>query len=242
MLQDIFMEGTVFVIIMIVLGVLSLFIRGCFYLYINYLLEASNNMGKVKKGFLRKVRKDYDKELLIHERVENVEIFVEKEMTKLTFGGMSAAFVRYLNIQGIMLVAILCFLGMIQGMVEDWSTETMSVLFVAALMIFAILVTAENLLRVDDKLVSLEIRLIDYLENDLKCELLMGDRLQGLRGQEDMKQLLQLLEEKIRTMDFPEYEKSGKAGDEGAKQQATKDRISDEDLVMEVLHELLSEA
>ncbi len=220
----IFGEGAIFAAAAVIIGVVMLVFRSILFLYVGRVASKARKMNMVKGGYLKSIRKAYDKELLLHGRVDNVDIFVEKEMSNLYFGGMSLSFAERLNVQGMLIITLIGFTGVTLGYIRQWSYEDMTALLFASLFMFIVLLSAENLLRVDEELDNLEVRLIDYLENNLKCELLSGERIQDkrerekvsfeqskerrvqaemlieqMRGQEDMKELLQMIEEKLQS-------------------------------------------
>ncbi len=217
-----FGEGTGFAFAVVAVGVAMLVFRSVLFLYVGRLARKAKQMSRVKSGCLKNIKKSYDKEMLLHGRVDNVDIFVEKEMSGISFMGMSLSFAERLNVQGMLLVTLIGFAGMTLGYMHQWSYEDLTALFFASLFMFITLLSAENLLRVDEEQDSIEILLIDYLENNLKCEMLSGERIQDrrereklsfeqskerrvqaemlieqMRGQEDMKELLQMIEEKL---------------------------------------------
>lgn len=173
---DIFRESSLFVLIIVGLGAAMLLLRFGAFFYVLHVVTAAGRMGKTKNRYLKSVRNAYDKEMLRHEQVDNVGIFVERELSRFGFLGMSVSFVDRLNVQSILLVVCTCFVGMAQGYYEEWDTQTMGLLLLFTLVTFMILITMENLLRLDDVEELLEIRIVDYFENNVKSDILMGER------------------------------------------------------------------
>lgn len=173
---DIFRESSLFVLIIVGLGAAMILLRFIAFFYVLHVAKAAGKMGRTKNRYLKSVRNAYDKEMLRHEQVDNVGIFVERELSRFGFLGMSVPFVDRLNVQGILLVVCTCFIGMVQGYYEEWDAQVMGLLVLFTLITFTILLTMENLLRLDDAENLIEIRMIDYLENNIKSDILMGER------------------------------------------------------------------
>lgn len=176
MWYDIWKEAQLYVLIIAGIGAMTLAIRMITSIYVANVAKAAGNMAKTKNRFIKSVRNAYDKEMLMHEQVDNVEIFVEKEISELRFLGMSITFVDRLNVQGILLILCTCCFGLIDAFYGDWDIRVMGNLLCATIVVFAILVTQENLLRLIDGLDLIEVRIIDYLENSVKSDMLMGER------------------------------------------------------------------
>lgn len=173
---DIFRESSLFVLIIVGLGALMLFLRFGAFFYVLHVARAAGKMGTTKNHYLKSVKNAYEKEMLRHEQVDNVGIFVERELSRLGYLGMSVSFVDRLNVQGILLVVCTCFVGMAQGYYEEWDAQTMGLLLSFTLITFMILITMENLLRLQDVEDLIEIRIVDYFENNVKSDILMGER------------------------------------------------------------------
>ena len=213
---DLWKEAQFYVLGIMAIGVMMLMIRVITSLYVANVAKAAGDMAKTKNRFIKSVRNAYEKEMLLHEQVDNVEIFVEKELSRLRFLGMSIDFVDRLNVQGILLVLCTCCFGLIDAFYGDWDTKVMGNLLCATIVVFAILVTQENLLRLIDGLDLIEVRIIDYLENSVKSDMLMGER--NLRKKE--RSLLLAHQMGAKTLDkLPKMELA--AGQEGETVQDT---------------------
>lgn len=94
-----------------------------------------------------------------------------------------------------MLVVCACFIGMVQGYYEQWETQTMGILLLFSLISFTLLLTQENLLSLNEQVDLLEIRVVDYLENSIKGDFLMGER--NLQKKERSLILAQQMEAKM---------------------------------------------
>lgn len=192
---DIFREGSIYAYVIIGIGLAMVLLRWAAFGYVAFVVKAAKNMGRTKNRYLKSVRNAYDKEILRHEQVDNVSVFVECELSRLSCMGMSIPFVDRLNVQGILLVVCACFVGMVQGYYEQWDTQTMSVLLLFSLISFTLLLTQENLLSLNEQLDLLEIRVVDYLENSIKGDFLMGER--NLQKKERSLLLAQQMEAKM---------------------------------------------
>lgn len=192
---DIFREGSIYAYIIIGIGLAMVLLRWTAFAYVAFVARAAKNMGRTKNRYLKTVRTAYDKEILRHEQVDNVSIFVERELSRLSYMGMSVPFVDRLNVQGILLVVCACFTGMVQGYYEQWETQTMGILLLFSLISFTLLLTQENLLSLNEQVDLLEIRVVDYLENSIKGDFLMGER--NLQKKERSLLLAQQMEAKM---------------------------------------------
>ncbi len=174
--SEIFMESSIYaaVITGICLGMIVL--RWLAFGYVAFVAKAAKNMGKTKNRYLKAVKNAYDKEILRHEQVDNVSVFVERELSDFKFMKMSISFVDRLNIQGILFVVCTCFAGMLKGYNAQWTPRIMGTLLLLTLIVFTVLLTQENLLSLVEQEDLLEIRLLDYLENNIKGDFLMGER------------------------------------------------------------------
>ena len=174
--MDFFRESSIYAVIVGGVGLAMVLLRWMAFGYVAHVAKAAGRMGRTKNRFLKRVKNAFDKELLRHEQVDNVAVFVEREMSGLSFLGMSVSFVDRLNIQGILLVVSSCFIGMVQGYYESWDIQTMGILLTFSMMVFILLLTLENLLSLDEQEDLLSVRITDYLENWIKGDILMGER------------------------------------------------------------------
>ncbi len=171
-----FGEGSYFAAWILGIGLVTMLLRFMAFVYVLHIAKESSRMGRTKNRYLKSVKNAYDRELLRHEQVDNVSVFVWRRLPEMQFLGMSISFVDRLNVQGLLLGACVCFFGMVQGYYEEWQSETMGLLLLIALSSSVILLSFENLLKLDEIENLIEIRMIDYFENDLKCDVLMGER------------------------------------------------------------------
>lgn len=231
---DIFRESSLYVLIIVGLGVTMILLRFLAFFYVLHIARAAGKMGKTKNRYLKSVRNAYDKELLRHEQVDNVSIFVEREMSRLHFLGMSVSFVDRLNVQGILLVVCTCAIGMVQGYYEEWDIQSMGLLVLFTLITFMILLTLENLLRIDDAENAIEIRIIDYLENNIKSDILMGERNQQKKERSLL--LAKQMEEHMANMELA-AERQEQAGEPVVAEGEPPLRWEQEEAFMQMLNE-----
>lgn len=197
---DFFREGSLFAALILGIGVVMVLLRWTAFAYVLHVANGAAKMGKTRNRYLKAVKNAYDKEMLRHEQVDNVSVFVEREMSKLRFLGMSVSFVDRLNVQGMLLAVCSCFLGMVQGYYEEWDTQIMGLLLIVTLLTFVTLLSLENLLKLDEAENLIEVRMIDYLENNIKSGILMGER--NLRKKERSLLLARQMEEHMAKMEM----------------------------------------
>lgn len=231
---DIFRESSLFVLIIVGLGALMLLLRFGAFFYVLHVVKAAGKMGKTKNRYLKSVRNAYDKEILRHEQVDNVGIFVERELSRFRFLGMSVSFVDRLNVQGILLVVCTCFIGMVQGYYEEWDTQIMGMLLLFTLITFMLLITVENLLRLEDAEDLIEVRIVDYFENNVKSDVLMGER--NLQKKERSLLLAKQMEDHMAKMEMA-AEQQEVSGEPAVETGEPALRWEQEEVFMEMLNE-----
>lgn len=135
------------------------------------LLKASENMASTKERQIRTIRNHYENNLNMDLQVHRIRAFVEKYILKLKYGGIPIRIWDAVALEAAMLSIAAGGIGIINAIHRNYGEQVIAEILVAAILSGAVLLTIENLFRIDNFYERIEANIEDYLENNLKNRL-----------------------------------------------------------------------
>jgi hypothetical protein len=132
------------------------------------LLKASEGMATTKERELRTIRNHYENSLNMDLQIHHIRAFVGKYIHKLKYGGIPIRIWDSLALETALLSLAAGGIGIINAMYRGYGGEVVADILVAAILACAILLSLENLFRMDAVIEQLEANVEDYLDNNLR--------------------------------------------------------------------------
>lgn len=164
-------EQSVFVYViagLCVFGVLTkLLLQG----KLHRLLKASEDMASTKERQMRTIRNHYENNLNMDIQINHIGAFVEKYISKLKYGGIPIRIWDSLTLEMAMLTVAAGGLGIINTLYRGYDEIVIVEILVATILGSVILLTVENIFRLEDAYDRLSANVEDYLDNNLRSRL-----------------------------------------------------------------------
>lgn len=135
------------------------------------LLKASENMSSTKERQIRTIRNHYENSLNMDLQVHRIRAFVEKYILKLKYGGIPIRIWDVVALEAAMLSVAAGGIGIINAIHRNYGEQVIAEILIATILSCAVLLTIENLFRIENFYDRIEANMEDYLENNLKNRL-----------------------------------------------------------------------
>lgn len=135
------------------------------------LLKASENMSSTKERQIRTIRNHYENNLNMDLQVHRIRAFIEKYILKLKYGGIPIRIWDAVALEAAMLSVAAGGIGIINAIHRNYGEQVIAEILVATILSCAVLLTIENLFRIENFYERIEANMEDYLENNLRNRL-----------------------------------------------------------------------
>ena len=162
---------SMFVYVIAGLTIIGVFAKLILQGKLHRLLKAAENMGTTKERQMRTIRNHYENSLNMDLQIYNIQAFVEKYILKLKYGGISIRVWDSAPLEMAMLCVATGGIGMIHAIHRGYGEQVIAEILIATIVSCVILLTLENLFRIETFYERMEVNIEDYLENNLKNRL-----------------------------------------------------------------------
>ncbi len=170
MIQQLF-DNHVFLYIMGGLCGLGVFLK-CFLLVVyNKLIAASENMNSTKKNWLKNMKLRFESSYQLQLGVNDVDIYVDKYVSKIKYGGLLLSTWENISGQTIGLCLLTGSFAGIIGFVYECGQSQVLFTFFAGAWTAIIVNIVDNVVNISAHRQMLRYNLIDYFENNLKVRM-----------------------------------------------------------------------
>lgn len=160
-------QQSLFMYIIFGVGVVGVLSRLFLYNRLHRMAKNAESMGASNKKFLKVIKSNYEKGFLVAEEIQNTDAFVERYMGKYKILHIPVAIWEAFNIEAIIISVTTCIVGLAYEWNNGYDGTAMGALFLLTVLVCAFLISAENILRVENKKQQLSANITDYLENHL---------------------------------------------------------------------------
>src|SRR5690554_820539 len=150
------------------LGVILRFILDIVYIY---LVKESDKLGTTKNKLLKHMRMKYETCYKLNIAVNNVDTFVDKNLTKYRFCGLLLSTWENISGQVLLLSFLIVPISAVFGVVFEISPENILYTGAVGILAGAALILVDKMINLPVKKQMIRLNLLDYLENFCKVRL-----------------------------------------------------------------------
>ena len=169
--MGIFLEHRVVSICMFVFLFLSMFLRIILGALYNHLIKEADSMASTNNKLLKQCKNKYMNCCEMNQGMNNVTVYVDKFIQKLSFGPFSFRTIYYLSCQMILISVILAGIGVCLALMDGNSVQRTVPYYIVSFIGLYLYFTVSTAVDLKGRKNMLRINLIDYLENHLSQRL-----------------------------------------------------------------------